>query len=168
MLRMAIDSQDLSRSEQSNVLQMTTGYFAYADNASKRMVEILHRMGLLVTYETVRRALNGNALAVSNELKDKAWNRGFFFSLDNMNFYEHWLDERLHNKGVGVQVAYTGGYVCFMRSAHDEIEEANWEQRYLDASQLDYNAVNQLLVEDFEPIQIYKFNHLSTPLEYVL
>ena len=31
-----------SRNQQSNVLQMTAGYFAFADNASKRMVEIFH------------------------------------------------------------------------------------------------------------------------------
>ena len=42
-----------SRNQQSNVLQMTAGYFAFADNASKRMVEIFHRMGIMVVYETV-------------------------------------------------------------------------------------------------------------------
>lgn len=78
-----------ARNQRSNILQVTTGYFAYAENTTKRMVENLHRMSLLVTYETVRRALQANARAINEELKTKAWERRFFLSFDNMNFYEH-------------------------------------------------------------------------------
>lgn len=124
---------------------MATGYFAYADNTSKRMVEILHRMGLL--YETIRRALEANANAISKKLEEKAWNRRFFSSYDNTNFYKHRRDERLHNGSV--QVAYTAGYVYFMHSAHDEVENANWKQCYLNADQIDYSAANQLTFKDF-------------------
>lgn len=67
---------------------MTAGYFAFADNASKRMVEILHRMGIMVVYETVRRALQVNATAILEELKAKVWEKRFFMSVDNMNSYE--------------------------------------------------------------------------------
>lgn len=60
-----------ARNQQSSVLQMTAAYFAYADNTSKRMVEILHRMGFPVTYKTVRRALSDNVAAILKELKEK-------------------------------------------------------------------------------------------------
>lgn len=53
-----------ARNKQSNVFQITNGYFAYAHNASKRMVEVLHCIGLLVIYETICRALQLNALAI--------------------------------------------------------------------------------------------------------
>ena len=64
-----------------------------------------------------------------------------------MNFYEHRRDQRLHNKGH--QVAYTAGYVCFMHSNGDNQVDGNWEQRYLDADQIDYSAANKLVAEDF-------------------
>lgn len=38
------------RYERSNILQVAEGYFAYADITTKRMVEILHCMGLLATW----------------------------------------------------------------------------------------------------------------------
>ena len=93
-----------ARNQQSNILQMATGYLAYADNVPKRTAETLHRMGLLVTSETVRRALSANAKAIRAETQEKAWNRRFSLSFNNMNFYEHRRDHRLANKGH--QVAY--------------------------------------------------------------
>ena len=88
-----------ARNQQSNILQIATGYLAYADNVPKRTAEILHRMGLPVTSETVRKALSANAEAIRAELQEKAWNRRFFISFDNMNFYEHRRDQHLANKG---------------------------------------------------------------------
>ena len=44
-----------ARNDRANVLQMTAGYWAFADKASKRTMGILHRMGLLVAYESIRR-----------------------------------------------------------------------------------------------------------------
>ena len=74
--------------------------FSFADNASKRMVEIFHRIKIMVVYKTVRRALKANATAVLEELKNKAWEKRFFVSFDNMNFYEQRRDKRLHNKPI--------------------------------------------------------------------
>ncbi len=105
------------KNQRSDILQVPAGYFAYVDNTTKRMVENLHYMGFLITYKTVRRALQTNALAINKELQKKAWERRIFLSFDNINFYEHKRDQRLHNKVH--QVAYTAGYVCFMRSNSD-------------------------------------------------
>ncbi len=76
-----------------------TSYFAYVDSTTKYMVENLHRMGFLITYETVRRALQANALAINKELQKKIWEWRFFLSFYNMNFYKYRKDQRLHNKG---------------------------------------------------------------------
>ncbi|MCJ1346581.1 hypothetical protein MMC31_004799 [Peltigera leucophlebia] len=154
-----------ARNQQSNILQVTAGYFAYTENKTKRMVENLHRMGFLVTYETVRQALQANALAISKELKKKAWERRFFLSFDNMNFYEYRQDQRLHNKGY--QVAYTAGYVCFMRSKGDHEIDGNWQQTYLDASQIDYSAVNKLVADDFL-LGENDLEHRSHSVRYIL
>ncbi len=88
-----------AKNQCSNILQVTAGDFAYADNTTKRIVENLHCMGFLVTYKTVRQALQANALAINKELQKKAWERRFFLSFDNMNFYEYKRDQRLYNKG---------------------------------------------------------------------
>lgn len=44
----------------------------------KRTVEVLHRMGLLITYEIARRALQSDALAIKQGIKEKAWTRALF------------------------------------------------------------------------------------------
>ncbi len=61
-----------SKNQHSNILQVTAGYFAYADNTTKCMVENLHCMGFLVIYKTVRQALQANALEINKELQKKA------------------------------------------------------------------------------------------------
>ncbi len=43
-----------AKNQRSNILQVMAGYFAYADNTTKRMVENLYCIGFLVTYETVK------------------------------------------------------------------------------------------------------------------
>lgn len=87
---------------------MTMGYFSYTDNTTKQMMEILRRMGLLETYETLRRALTINAedllsfdntnvydlLTFDNEnvydlLSLENMDVYDLLSLENMNVYEH-------------------------------------------------------------------------------
>ncbi len=82
-----------------------------------------------------------------------------------MNFYEHWKDQRLYNKGH--QVTYTIGYVCFMRSNRDNQVDGNWEQRYLDVDQIDYSAANKLFVEDFL-LDSNDLEYCSRSVRYIL
>ncbi len=42
------------KNQRSNILQVTTSYFAYVDSTTKRMVENLHCMGFLIIYKTIR------------------------------------------------------------------------------------------------------------------
>lgn len=46
-----------AKNQRLHILQVMEGYFAYADNTTKRMIENLHCMGFLVIYKTVRQAL---------------------------------------------------------------------------------------------------------------
>lgn len=64
-----------------------------------------------------------------------------------MNFYKYRRDQRLYNQDH--QIAYTTGYVCFMHSEGNNQVDGNWQQRYLDINQIDYNAANKLFVENF-------------------
>ncbi len=154
-----------AKNQHFNILQVTAGYFAYADNTTKRMVENLHRMGFLVIYEIVRWALQANALAINKELQKKAWEQRFFLSFDNMNFYKYRRDQGLHNKGQ--QVAYPTGYVCFMCSDGDNQVDGNWEQRYLDADAIEYSAVNKLVAKDFL-LDSNDLEHCSRSVRYIL
>ena len=122
-------------------------------------------MRLLFTSETVRKALSANAKAIRAELQEKAWNRRFFISFDSMNFYERRRDQRLANKGH--QVAYTAGYICIMRSEHDDIIDGCWAERYLSGTSIDHIAVNELVVEDFL-LDAKDLKHRALPSQYVL
>ncbi len=70
-----------TKNERSNILQVTVSYFAYADNTTKRIVENLHCMGFLVTYETVRQVFQANILAINKKLQKKIWEWRFFYFL---------------------------------------------------------------------------------------
>ncbi len=77
-----------ARNKYANLFQMVTGYFSFAHNMSKKGTKVYHKMGLVVSYETVRRALNANGQAVLRMLCERVNVEQFFLSYDNMNFYE--------------------------------------------------------------------------------
>ncbi|MCJ1345659.1 hypothetical protein MMC31_003867 [Peltigera leucophlebia] len=64
-----------SRSKYANLFQMVAGYFAFAQNMPKRYVEVFHKMGLLVTSETVYKALTANSEAVLQTLWERVRNK---------------------------------------------------------------------------------------------
>ena len=67
---------------------MVTGYFSFAHNVSKREVEVYHKMGLVVLYKTVWRALNANGPVLLRMLCERVNVEQFFISYDNLNFYK--------------------------------------------------------------------------------
>lgn len=52
---------------------ITVVYFAYTNNTIKHIADYLYCMGLLVTYKTVRLALQANRLAINKDLQRKVW-----------------------------------------------------------------------------------------------
>lgn len=139
-----------ARSEKTNIFQAIVGHAAFAYNIPKRAIETFHQMGVIVSYESIRRALAANANAVEAEMREKVRTHRFFISYDNMNFYEHVRDARMFNQGA--QVNYTAGYVCFMRPLNQSADgdsSYTWQNQYLSANLIDRAAVNDLSAEDF-------------------
>ena len=135
-----------ARSEKSNIFQAVTGHAAFAHNIPKRAVETFHQMGLLVSYESIRRALTSNAGAVEAQLREKVQKYRFFISYDNMNFYEHVRDARMSNRGA--QINYSAGYICFIKPT-DGVSNPRWQNQYLSASLVDHTEVKYLRADDF-------------------
>ena len=61
-----------ARNTRSNILQVAMGYFAFADNSTKQIMEILHCLGVQVTYKIIRQILQENANRTSALLQKKA------------------------------------------------------------------------------------------------
>lgn len=56
-----------AQNQQSNLLQVITGYLAYTDNVPKQMAEILYWIELFIISKTVYKALAVNVKAIYNE-----------------------------------------------------------------------------------------------------
>ena len=125
---------------------MIASYYAFANNASKRMVEIFYWIGIIIIYETVQCAFQANAKAILEELKTQMWKKQFLVFFDNMNFYEKQRDERLYNKPI--QLIYIMGYISFMHLDYEN-ENASYEKTFLRANHVDYDMVNQLVAKHF-------------------
>lgn len=77
-----------TQNKYTNLLQIVTGYFSFTYNVSKRKVEIYHKMGHIVLYKTVSRALNASRQAMLRMLCEKVNIEQFFISYDKINFYK--------------------------------------------------------------------------------
>lgn len=87
-----------------------------ASNAGKHVIEVLHRLGISITYESVNGALRANAVAMRNMVRKKAATQPFFVSFDNMVFYQR---VKTHNMGNRQhQCHYTAGYISFLQGTH--------------------------------------------------
>lgn len=151
--------------ERSNLFQAVNGHLSFAHNVPKRYIEIFHQLGIIVLYESIRRTLNANALAVKKALQEKATKKRFFISYDNMNFYEKARDQRLHNRGA--LLSYTTGYVCFMNTPESSTNsDNNWYERYLNADQVDREAVNDVKSDDLK-LNSIALNHRSATIRHI-
>ena len=130
------------------MFQRVIGHYAFSANMPKRSVESFHQMGIIVSYESIRRGLQVNAAAVMEEIVEKTRFHRFFISYDNMDFYENVRDQRLHNQSAIVN--YTSGYICFMKPPEGGREDDTWLERYIDSDQIDRRLVNTLANEDFD------------------
>lgn len=140
-----------ARNEHSNLFQRVIGHYAFSSNIPKRSVESLHQMGIIVSYESIRRGLQVNAKAVMEEIANKTRFHRFYISYDNINFYEHVRDQRLHNWSAIVN--YTAVYICFMKTPEEGREDDTWLERYIDSTQIDQRLVNDVVNKDFNLTQ---------------
>ena len=120
------------------------GYFLFASNTAKRCVEVLHRLGLSVSYETVVSALRRNGETSLKNLREEIRHRRFFVSFDNMNFFRNVRDQRMHNHAH--QVNYTAGFVCVMERCGERLCECG----SLPAESIDREAALAVTFKDFD------------------
>lgn len=120
------------------------GYFLFASNTAKRCVEVLHRLGLSIAYETVISALRRNGEAAITKLHGEIRHRRSFVSFDNMNFFHNVRDQRMHNHAH--QINYTVGFVCIMKFC----KKQQCECGSLPADSIDRKAALALSFEVFD------------------
>lgn len=77
-----------AHSERSNLLQTVNSQLLFAHNMPKQYIEIFHQMDLIVSYESFQHSLSTNAISVKKSLQNKATEKRFIVSYNNMNFYE--------------------------------------------------------------------------------
>lgn len=68
--------------ERSNIIRVG-GQFAFASNVGKRFVEAFHQIGILLSYESVRKALQANVDAVKELIVERARMKRFLSSYGN-------------------------------------------------------------------------------------
>lgn len=124
-----------AHSKNSNLFQVIMGYFAFSSGVKKRSMEVLHRIGCMVSYEGVTGVLRSNAIATEEKLRERAQNERFLLSFDNLNFYRSKRDQTSMNRAHIVN--YTAGYVTFMGN-----------RPHIARDSVDHKAVNQLTFDD--------------------
>lgn len=154
---------------------MVKGYFTFTYNIAKRCVDILQSMGLCISYKTICVALKEYAKEGELKIQDMIWQNEFFISFDNINFYKHTQDWRLHNKKY--QLNYIAGYICLMDTGVDrkgfdgdtknEAISSNLKLCYLDFNQVDLFALLRLKQEDFQ-LNNVEFRHYIDSSKYIL
>jgi hypothetical protein len=101
-----------ARSQRSNLLQAHVGYFLTASRTPKAVLEVLHRFGLSLKYDSITDTFRNIAKLSADNLKEFASTfPALFVSFDNANFYARVRDETLHN--LAEMLNYTVGYVAF-------------------------------------------------------
>jgi hypothetical protein len=99
-----------TRSQKSNMLQGQIGYFLVASKTPKPVIEVLHRLGVSVTYETVLKKFKKIAEIAAVDLRIwAALMLAFFISFDNANFYARVRDQRENHQAE--MINYTVGWV---------------------------------------------------------
>ncbi len=150
--------------ERSNLFQRVIGYYAFSANIPKRSIESLYQMGIIVSYELIWRRLQVNAKAIMEEITKKTRFNRFFILYDNMNFYEHIRNQRLHNRSAIVN--YTAGYLYFMKTPKEGREDNTWLECYIDSTEIDRRLVNTVVNENFDFTQT-DHDHWSAANRYI-
>ncbi|MCJ1465390.1 hypothetical protein MMC07_004008 [Pseudocyphellaria aurata] len=131
----AISMLAYAHSKYSNYYQVIMGYHVFASGVKKRTMETFHQLGHMVLYESIVRALNANALATQELLRQKAQTHRFLLSFDNLNFWRHKRDQTSLNRSH--MANYTAGFVVFMEPGSP-----------LSAESVDHTQINKLNIHD--------------------
>jgi hypothetical protein len=95
---MAIADIAFTRSRNCNAAQMMIGYYLFATRTGKRVMGVLNHLGISLSYDTVRRALQCNAENVRSLVSQRARNNPIALTYDNLTNKHHAATETLLNK----------------------------------------------------------------------
>ena len=90
-----------TRSQKVNLMQSHIGYFLFASKTSKRVIEVLHRLGISKGYESITDTLRVVAAEASENLQSwAAEHPPFFGGLDNLNHHNRVTGQTLYNQST--------------------------------------------------------------------
>ena len=84
-----------SCSKRTNIFQIMNGHFLFANHVPKQVIESVHQLSIVVSNETIQRALQVNVWAILIILEERLKSQLFFISYDNMNFCKNVRNQRL-------------------------------------------------------------------------
>ncbi len=71
-----------------NLFQAVNSHLLFTYNILKQYIEIFHQISIIMLYTSIRHSLNINILVIKKVFKDKAIEKYFFISYDNIQFYK--------------------------------------------------------------------------------
>jgi hypothetical protein len=110
---MVIAELAFTRSRKCNAMQMMIGYYLFSTRTGKRVIGVLNHLGISVSYDTVRLALQGNAAKVQSSITQRACQEPIALTYDNLATKHHAATETLLNKSH--MQCFTACGVIFLR-----------------------------------------------------
>jgi hypothetical protein len=102
-----------TRSRNCNASQMMLGYYLFATRTGKRVMGVLNHLGICTSYDTVRRALQGNAEKVQALIIQRCRQDPIALTYDNLTNKHHAASETLLNKSS--MQSFTAAGVIFLK-----------------------------------------------------
>jgi hypothetical protein len=133
-----------ARNRSSNALQGIMGHFLFAMNTARSCMEVLHRLGLSVPYETVTATLKANSVAAQEQLRLQVSRRRFLISFNNYHKRQNARDIG-HERGH--EVTHSAGYVCLMKCC----DKDKCECGSLPLNSIDHSGAKRVSQADFIP-----------------
>lgn len=130
------------RSQLFNVVQGPLAYYLFASRVPKKVIGVLHHLGISVSYPTLQIALDNNAKSCLSRLRSVcSGNRAPQISFDNLTSPNHVRDERVHN-----QDGFWSATAGFLVLPPIELSRPMFTQ-----VDINYNLAMSLTVRDFLP-----------------
>ena len=123
-----------------NAIQSHVGMFLFGSKASKRVINVMNRLGIAPNYQTIISSLKIKAATMAERLRSICKdNQAIWVSYDNMTYSANVRDQTLFNKAT--YVTATAGYVVKPHESlarpmfiHDDIQLRNAK----DLNELDF------------------------------
>lgn len=91
-----------AQNKRFNIIQRVDTPFAFANNSSKRFVELFHQIGTFVSYKSLFHGSQTNTNTVIEAILEKTRTHQFFISYDIMNFYANIYNQKIFKRNAFV------------------------------------------------------------------